>query len=65
MDKFSSTEEAITLNLTDFAIRSNAKQLVFEKVNSFESHLWRFSHDVAADKAPRLATGSQDLHRLS
>ena len=37
MYEFSSTEEVITLCFTDFSIRSNAKGLVLEKLDAFES----------------------------
>ena len=37
MNEFSSTEEVITFCFADFSIGSNAKGLVFEELNSFES----------------------------
>ena len=38
MNEFSSTEEVITFCFADFSIGSNAKGLVFEELNSFESN---------------------------
>ena len=37
MYEFSGTEEVITFCFADFSIRSNAKGLVLEKLNGFES----------------------------
>ena len=37
MYEFSSTDEIITFCFADFSIRSNAKDLVLEKLNDFES----------------------------
>ena len=39
MDQFSSTDEAITFSLADFAIRSDTQLLVSEEVNGLESYL--------------------------
>ena len=37
MYEFSSTEEVITFCFADFSIRSNAKNLIFEELNSVET----------------------------
>ena len=44
MYEFSSTEEVITFCLADPSIRSNAKGLVLEKLDIFESDLFLLSH---------------------
>ena len=52
MYEFSSTEEVITFCFADFSIRSNAKDLVLEKLDCFESD--RFASLLPSSHSERL-----------